>query len=264
MRGSPSPGIVVDGPDRGRPLVLSNSLGTRVAMWDRLLPALAGDLRLVRYDLRGHGRPSVPPGPYSITQLGGDLLRVLDRAGLDRADLCGVSIGAMASVWVAAYAPERVDRLILCCTSALPGMPQVWIERAATVRAEGMAAVADVVVGRWFPATWAAHHPEVVADLRAALVAIPAEGYAGACEALVDLDLRPILPRISAPTMIVAGGQDPAFPPSHARLLADGIRGSRLALIASAAHLANVQCPDEVAALILDHLGVAPRALLDA
>jgi pimeloyl-ACP methyl ester carboxylesterase len=143
-------------------------------------------------------------------------------------------------------------------------MPQVWIERAATVRAEGMAAVADVVVGRWFPATWAAHHPEVVADLRAALVAIPAEGYAGACEALVDLDLRPILPRISAPTMIVAGGQDPAFPPSHARLLADGIRGSRLALIASAAHLANVQCPDEVAALILDHLGVAPRALHDA
>lgn len=263
MNGSPSPSILVEGPDHGRPLVLSNSLGTRAPMWDRLIPALGGDLRLVRYDLRGHGGPPAPPGPYSIAQLGGDLLRVLDEAKLDRADLCGVSIGGMASLWVAACAPDRVDRLILCCTSAHPGVRQVWIDRAAVVRGEGMAAVADVVVSRWFPASWAVHHPELVAQMRAALVALPAEGYAASCEALVDLDLRPLLPRIGAPTMIVAGGQDPAFPPSHARLLADGIHGSRLALIASAAHLANVQCPDEVAALILDHLGIAPRGLHD-
>ncbi|HTS14676.1 MAG TPA: alpha/beta fold hydrolase, partial [Candidatus Sulfotelmatobacter sp.] len=187
-----------------------------------------------------------------------------DEAGIERASLCGVSIGGMASLWVAATAPERVDRLILCCTSAHPGAPEVWARRAATVRTDGMEAVADVVVRRWFPHAWAERHREVVDALRASLVAIPPEGYAAACEALIGLDLRPFLPRVRAATMIIAGAQDPAFPVSHARELADGISGSRPVIIAAAAHLANVQCPREVADLMSDHLAAVPRTRPDA
>jgi 3-oxoadipate enol-lactonase len=240
---------------RGSPaLVFTGSLGTDLTMWqpqaDRLKPRFC----TLRYDIRGHGASEVPPGPYSIDDLGSDLVGLLDRLGIERASLCGLSIGGMISMWVAAHAPERVDRLVLCCTSAQLGPPSAWTERAATVRAEGVGAIADTVLGRWFTPAFAQAHPEVIEGTRAILVATPAEGYAGCCEAIAEMDLIPDLPSIGAPTLVLAGAEDPATPPQHGRRIASLIPGARFEIVSPAAHIATVERPDLTTAMILRFL----------
>jgi 3-oxoadipate enol-lactonase len=235
--------------------VLSNSLGTTLEMWEPQAGALARDRRLLRYDLRGHGRSPVPETPYSIADLGTDLLGLLDRNRIERASLCGVSLGGMVSMWVAAHAPDRVDRLVLCSTSAIMGPPESWTERAALVRRQGMAAVADTVVARWFTPAFAAAQPDVVAAIRGQLAASPPEGYAGCCEAIREMDQRSDLPAITAPTLVIAAEADPSTPPSHARTIAGLIPGARLEVLDRGAHLVNVEAPDLVTPLIAAHLG---------
>jgi 3-oxoadipate enol-lactonase len=242
------------GPQDAGVVVLSNSLGTTLAMWEPQAAALARDHRVLRYDLRGHGRSPVPEAPYSIADLGSDLLALLDRNGIARASLFGVSLGGMVSMWVAAHAPERVDRLILCSTSAVMGPPESWTERAALVRREGTAAVADSVVARWFTPAFAAAQPDVVARIRGQLAATPAEGYAGCCEAIREMDQRPDLPAIAAPTLVIAAEGDPSTPPAHARTIAGLIPGARLEVLDRGAHLVNVEAPDVVNPLVLAHL----------
>ncbi len=173
----------VDGPPDAPVLVLSGSLGSALEMWDPQMPALIRHFRVVRYDLRGHGRSPVPPGPYEIADLGADLIALLDRLGVARAHLCGLSLGGMLSLWTAAHHPERVDRLVVMCTSALLGPPEMWIERAAVVSERGTSAVADTVVARWFTPALQRRAPELVAQMRAMLVATPAAGYAACCGA---------------------------------------------------------------------------------
>jgi 3-oxoadipate enol-lactonase len=247
---------VVDGPADAPVLLLANSLGSNVDMWRPQVAALAGPghRRVVRFDLRGHGRSPVPPGPYSLDDLGGDALALLDRLEIDRASVCGLSLGGMIGMWLASHAPERVDRLVVCCTSALLGPPSAWAERAQTVLAGGTRAVADAVLGRWVTPGFAARHPDRVAELRAMLEQTPAMGYAGCCAAIEHMDLRASLPSISAPTLVIAGADDPATPPSHAELIAAGIPGARLIVVPDAAHLAAVEQPEAVTRLILDHL----------
>jgi 3-oxoadipate enol-lactonase len=242
------------GPQDAGVVVLSNSLGTTLAMWEPQAAALARGHRVLRYDLRGHGRSPVPEAPYSIADLGSDLLALLDRNGIARASLFGVSLGGMVSMWVAAHAPERVDRLILCSTSAVMGPPESWTERAALVRREGTAAVADSVVARWFTPAFAAAQPDVVARIRGQLAATPAEGYAGCCEAIREMDQRPDLPAIAAPTLVIAAEGDPSTPPAHARTIAGLIPGARLEVLDRGAHLVNVEAPDVVNPLVLAHL----------
>jgi 3-oxoadipate enol-lactonase len=242
------------GPQDAGVVVLSNSLGTTLAMWEPQAAALARDHRVLRYDLRGHGRSPVPEAPYSIADLGSDLLALLDRNGIARASLFGVSLGGMVSMWVAAHAPERVDRLVLCSTSAVMGPPESWTERAALVRREGTAAVADSVVARWFTPAFAAAQPDVVARIRGQLAATPAEGYAGCCEAIREMDQRPDLPAIAAPTLVIAAEGDPSTPPAHARTIAGLIPGARLEVLDRGAHLVNVEAPDVVNPLVLAHL----------
>jgi 3-oxoadipate enol-lactonase len=242
------------GPQDAGVVVLSNSLGTTLAMWEPQAAALARDHRVLRYDLRGHGRSPVPEAPYSIADLGSDLLALLDRNGIARASLFGVSLGGMVSMWVAVHAPERVDRLILCSTSAVMGPPESWTERAALVRREGTAAVADAVVARWFTRAFAAAQPDVVARIRGQLAATPAEGYAGCCEAIREMDQRPDLPAIAAPTLVIAAEGDPSTPPAHARTIAGLIPGARLEVLDRGAHLVNVEAPDVVNPLVLAHL----------
>jgi 3-oxoadipate enol-lactonase len=242
------------GPQDAGVVVLSNSLGTTLAMWEPQAAALARDHRVLRYDLRGHGRSPVPEAPYSIADLGSDLLALLDRTGIARASLFGVSLGGMVSMWVAAHAPERVDRLILCSTSAVMGPPESWTERAALVRREGTAAVADSVVARWFTPAFAAAQPDVVARIRGQLAATPAEGYAGCCEAIREMDQRPDLPAIAAPTLVIAAEGDPSTPLAHARTIAGLIPGARLEVLDRGAHLVNVEAPDVVNPLVLAHL----------
>lgn len=236
------------------PVVLASSLGTTRAMWDPQIGALSQRLRVVAYDHRGHGSSPVPPGPYTVADLGSDVVALLDRLGLDRAHFCGLSIGGLVGLWLAAHHPDRVDRLVACCTAASFQPPEPWHERAATVRARGVQAVADGVMTRWLTPGCAQAHPDMVARLRAALEATPAEGYAGCCEALADADVRGALADVSAPTLAIAGAEDPATPPARLEEIVAGVVDGRLAVVGGAAHLANLHHPEQVSALILDHL----------
>jgi 3-oxoadipate enol-lactonase len=245
---------VVDGPADAPVVVLSNSLGSTLAMWDPQVRELSKRFRVVRYDLRGHGASPVPPGPYEIEDLGHDMVTLLDHLEVDRAHVCGLSLGGMVAMWVGANAPDRVDRLVLCCTSAKLGPPERWAKRAAIVRRQGTAAVADAVVGRWFTRAFAPRHPELVAAMRAMIASTPPEGYAACCQAIERMDLESSLPSMAAPTLVVVAAEDPSIPPDHGRRIAAAIPGARLAIVEDAAHLANVERPDEITRLMLDHL----------
>jgi 3-oxoadipate enol-lactonase len=241
------------GPDDAPVLVLSNSLGTTTAMWDPQVPTLAERLRVVRYDHRGHGGSPVPPGPYDLADLGADALALLDRLGVERVHWCGLSLGGMVGMWLAINAPERIDRLVLCCTSARLGPPSMWAERAATVRAEGVEAIADAGIGRWLTPGFIEREPAVAADVRAMLAATPAEGYAACCAAIEHMDLLDELGAVRAPTLVIAGTQDPATPPEHAERIVARIPGARLELV-DAAQLATIEQPAAMTELIAGHL----------
>ena len=235
----------LDGPEDADVLVLSNSIGTTFEVWDRVVPAFARRHRVVRYD---H-----PPGANSVPALANGLLALLDDLDLRRASICGLSIGGAVGMWVAATASGRVERLVLACTSALFGPPDGYRERAALVRAEGMGAVADASMERWFTPRFAD-----TAAYRAMLVSTPAETYAGTCEALASWDFRDRLGEIAAPTLVIAGAKDPATPPAHAELIAAGIPGARLVVLEGASHFAPVERPDAFAQAVLDHLDRVP------
>jgi 3-oxoadipate enol-lactonase len=234
--------------------VLSNSLGTDLGMWDDQLPSLARRFRVLRYDQRGHGRSPAPPGPYTIAQLAGDTLELLDRLGLERVSFCGVSLGGMTGMWLAINAPERLDRLALCCTSAHLPPRENWTDRAATVRAEGMEAVVDAALERWFSPALAGLRPEAAERTRRALLEMPPEGYAGCCEAIATHDLRAELASIRAPTLVLSATDDPATPPEHGRLIAEAIDGARFVVLERGRHLAAVEHPVEFAREVLGHL----------
>ena len=243
----------LEGPGDTPVLVMANSLGTTFRMWDAQAPALSERFRLLRYDHRGHGDSAVPPGPYTMGDLGGDVLALLDRLEVERFSFCGLSIGGMVGMWIASEAPERVDRLVLCCTSARFD-PDAYNSRAQTVRVEGVGVIADAVLERWFTPRFRASHPEVVEWGGSMLRNTPVEGYAGCCEAIGGAELASRLGAISAPTLVIAGADDPAAPVTQAELIRDSIPDARLAVIEQAAHLANVEQPEAVKQAILNHL----------
>jgi 3-oxoadipate enol-lactonase len=250
----------LDGPEGAPVLMLSNSLGTAVGMWDDHLPELAEHFRVLRYDQRGHGRTPAPPGPYTIAELGGDALELLDQLGLERVSFCGTSLGGMTGIWLAINAPERIDRLALCCTSAHLPPREMWTERAATVRAHGVEAVVDAQLERWFTPSLAERRPEAVERTRRVLLETPPEGYAGCCEAIASHDLRHELGSIRAPTLVLAADDDPATPPAHGRLIADAIDGARFVVLERARHLAVVEVPEESSRELLVHLTAGATA----
>ena len=196
-----------DGPPGAPVVVLSNSLGTTTELWDRQVGPLAERFRVLRYDHRGHGGSPVPDGPYSIDDIGGDLLALLDRLGLERVSVCGVSLGGMTAMWLAARAPERVERIVLCCTSAHLPPRANWTERAATVRAEGTGAIVDGALDRWFSPGFRAWSRDVVERTATTLGSTPSEGYAGCCEALAAWSFAGRLGKIAAPTLVIGGGR---------------------------------------------------------
>ncbi len=251
------------GPEGAPVIAFTGSLGTDLTMWQPQSDPLRERFRVLRYDIRGHGSSPVPPTPYAIADLGADLIALLDRLEIEHASLCGLSIGGMASMWAAAHAPDRVDRLIVCCTSAQLGPPEAWLERAATVRADGVGAIADAVLGRWLTPGFreTAGGRAVVDRLRAILTATPPEGYAGCCEAIAEMDLRDDLARVTAPTLVLAGEHDPATPPEHGRLIADLIPGARFEIVPNAAHLANIERAELVTTMILRFLSPSDEEL---
>jgi len=248
---------VVEGARGGPTVVLAHSLGTSMRMWDPQVPSLASGHRVVRYDARGHGRSPVPSGPFTIEDFADDLLQLLDRLDVERAHLVGLSLGGMAAMSLAADRPDRVSSLSLLCTSAQLGPRQLWIDRAHTARQQGMAVLGSSMIERWFTPGFLAAHRDVVAGLRAVLEDTPPDGYACACEAILNMDLRERLASITAPTLAIAGAEDPATPPEHLQLIADSIPGARLEVLDDAAHLANLEQPARVNSLLLEHLAGA-------
>ena len=249
---------VVHGPDDAPVLVLAGSLGSTHRMWDPAVLALAEHLRVVTYDARGHGRSPAPAGPYAIDDLADDLVLLLDTLGVGRAHLGGLSMGGMTAMRLAARDPGRVGTLTLLCTSAQLGPAQGWHDRAAAVRAGGAASVAPVIVERWLTPAAAQRDPALVAALVEMVSSSSTHGYAACCEAIAAMDLRPDLAAITAPTLAVAGEQDPATPPEHLRLIADGIAGARLEVLSPAAHVAVLEQPVAIARLVLDHVAAHP------
>ncbi|WP_033294751.1 3-oxoadipate enol-lactonase [Amycolatopsis jejuensis] len=247
---------VVDGPAAGPVVVLSNSIGSDHRMWEpQVAPLAERGFRVVRYDTRGHGASPVPPGPYDLADLGGDVLGLLDDLDVDRAHFVGLSLGGMVGMWLGTQVPDRLVSLTLCCTSAQLGPPEMWAERARTVRAEGTAAVAEAGVGRWVTPAYAQAHPDRVAYLREMIEAQPDEGYAACCAAIERMDLTGDLAKISVPALVIAGAEDPSTPAEpHGRIIADGIPDARLEIVASAAHLGSYEQPDEFTRLILGQI----------
>lgn len=245
---------LLEGPEEAPVLVMANSLGTTLRMWDEGAPALRERFRLLRYDHRGHGGSPVPPGLYTIEDLGRDALALLDRLGIERFSWCGLSIGGMVGMWLASEAPERVEGLVLCCTSALLGPRELWDERIRVARTEGMDALVDSVVVRWFTPEFFSAHPETVEKAAAMLRGTDPEGYAGCCAAIRDMDLRERLGQIRAPTLVISAAEDPATPPEHGELIRDSIPGASFEVIPGASHLANIEQPEAVTRAILDHL----------
>jgi 3-oxoadipate enol-lactonase len=247
---------LLEGPEDAPVLVLSNSLGTTLGMWDEQAPVLSERFRLLRYDHRGHGGSPVPPDPSRIEDLGRDVLVLLDRLEVEL--FCGLSPGGMVGMWLAGEVPKRVERLVLCCTSSRFA-PDTFDSRARTVRADGVGAIADAVLDRWFTSAFQEGRPDVVEWARRMLLETPAEGYAGCCEAVRDADLSHKLGKISAPTLVIAGVDDPAAPLEVAELIRDSIPDASLEVVPAAAHLANIEQPEAVTRAILDHLSPIVR-----
>lgn len=235
---------VVPGAEGKIPIVLSNSLGTDVELWDLQATPFADHYSVWRYDTRGHGQSDAPSGDYSIDRLGADLIAVIDATGSDRVDLCGISIGGVTALWVALREPQRVRRLILANTAAKIGHLELWTERIRVARTDGMAPLAEASMGRWFTEGYRARTPEIVARFQATVAATSVDGYTGCCAALRDADLRSQAANVTSPTLVIAGKHDIATPPQAGRWLAEQIRGARFVEL-DAAHISNVECAAE-------------------
>ena len=237
-----------DGEEAAPVLVLANSLAASLEMWDGQVPILTDRFRVLRYDHPGHGYSGVEEID-GIESLARGVIDLLDRLELERVSFCGVSIGGAVGMRLALDAPGRLDRLVLACTSARFGPPEFWQERAELVRREGVAAVADVVLERWFTPAY----PDVQ-RFREMFLATDAESYAQCCEALRDWDARDALRAVRTPTLVISAEDDPSTPPEHQALIAEAIPGARLEMIPGARHLANVEFPEAFNRLLLSFL----------
>ncbi|MFD4029809.1 4-carboxymuconolactone decarboxylase [Streptomyces sp. NPDC058637] len=259
---TPLPHHRVDGPADAPVLVLGPSLGTSLSVWDPQVPALAQRWRVVRWDLPGHGGSpaTLLPAGSTVADLGQLVLGLADTLGVASFAYAGVSLGGAVGTWLAAHRPERVESLVLVCSSARFGEPGPWLERAGRVRVEGTGPLAATAPERWFtpaftesgaPAAGRLATDRLVADH----LAVDPEAYAVCCEVLAGLDLRADLDRVTAPTLVIGGRDDRATPPAHARALADGIRDAHLVELPRAAHLAVVERPEAVLNALRTHLG---------
>jgi 3-oxoadipate enol-lactonase len=249
--------VEVEGPPHAPVLMLSNSLGTDLHMWDAQAERFSQSFRLVRYDHRGHGRSSAPAGPYSMERLGRDALAIADALRLRKFHWCGLSLGGMVGMWLAANAPERIDRLVLTNTSSHFPDPNIWNEGIKAIRARGLTALAERIVALWFSPQFRASAPEAVAAMRSMLLATPAEGYAACGAAIRDMDHRELLARIGAPTLVIAGRHDQATPLAAAQFIQSRIAGAALAVL-DTAHISNVEQPVTFADAVLEFLAHRP------
>jgi 3-oxoadipate enol-lactonase len=232
--------VSVEGRQAGPTLMLSNSLGTTMQMWEPQMKALTQVFRVIRYDRRGHGKSGVPPGPYSMERFGRDVLAILDDLNIDKVHWCGLSMGGMVGQWLGANAPERMGKIILANTACYYPDPSNWLNRIKLVQDGGMAAIADPVIAAWLTADFREREPQITANMKAMLLASPVQGYVACCEALSTLDQRELLPNIKSPTLVIAGRHDVATPIAAGELIRSKIPGASLTIL-DAAHISNVE-----------------------
>lgn len=243
----------LDGPPAAPVLVLCNSLGTTMALWDSQMEVLRQRYRVLRYDTRGHGRSPASAGPYTLQMLGQDLLQLTDALKIDKFHFCGISMGGLTGLWLAIHAGERLQKLVVADSAARIGTADGWRARAQLVQESGMAEVAAGSPGRWFTPAFVAHAPDLVQQYVASLRASSPAGYAACCLALADADLRGEIAAIKAPTLLIAGLHDPVTTPADARFMQDAIAGSQYAEL-SAAHLSNIEASEDFNNLLLQFL----------
>ena len=242
-----------DGPDDRPVLLLSNSLGTNLSMWDAQVPALSRHFRLLRYDMRGHGQSGLPAGPCTIDELGGDALALLDALEVERANFCGLSLGGAIGQWLGIHHPQRLNKLVLANTAAKFGEPGDWTARIEQVRRAGMESLLPGTLDRWFTADFQAEAAGVIAGIRAMLLSTPPGGYIACCEALREIDQRALVTAIALPTLVISGASDMATPPAQGEFLARSIPGARF-LCLPAAHLSNMEAAAGFTAAVLEFL----------
>ena len=241
--------VEVEGPADAPVMMFSNSLGSDLTMWDGVVRALGPAYRIVRYDTRGHGRSEAPAGPYRIADLGQDAIEILDAIEIGKAAICGLSLGGMTAMWMAANAPDRIERAILANTSAHLQPAGMWQDRAATARSTGLASLVAPSMERWFTPAFRERDVETVARGAAMVSASDPEGYAGCCEAIAGMDQRRDLARIRVPCLVIVGSDDPSTPPAMGEEIRAGIAGATLVSL-PAAHLSAMEVPDAFAAAI--------------
>jgi len=245
--------VEMEGPQAAPVLMLSNSLGTNLHMWDEQVPAWTEHFRLVRYDRRGHGRSSVPPGPYTMERLGRDVVAVLDALNISRINWCGLSMGGMVGQWLGANAADRIDKLVLSNTACFFPDKGIWAGRVKMVREKGLESIVDANMERWFTKGFRDNNPQTIAKMRAMFLATKADGYCGCGEAIRDMDHRPLLAKITAPTLVIAGRHDPATPLDGNEFIKQHIPGAQLTVLETA-HIANLEQPKIYADTVADFL----------
>lgn len=250
-------------PDRP-PILFSNSLGTTHRMWDGVVDELSAQYCCIRYDTRGHGASTRAKGAFEIGDLADDVVRILDNLGIEQVHFAGLSLGGMTGQAFALCHPTRLRSLTLMATTAHMPPAQSWIDRAASVRANGTAHILDATLPRWFTAGFLEAGPHAIDRVMREFSMIDAEGYAACCEAIARMDLRMSLPRIAAPTLVIAGQQDPATPVGMSEFLRDTIPGSRLQVLDPAAHLLAVEQPMATAVQLAQHVADVERHLCGA
>ncbi len=251
--------VVLSGNADGPVLMFCNSLGTDHRMWDGEAAVFGNDYRIVRYDRRGHGRSDAPPGPYSFERLGRDALCILDALEINRTWFCGLSMGGMTGMWLAANAPERFHGLVLANTGAFMPPFEMWAERIDMARAGHLDRMAPKVMERWFTQRFREEQPEAVARVVEQFLATPPEGYAACCEAIRDMDHRDLLRTIRARVHVIGGSADPATTPAHCRYVAENISGATYSELKDAAHLSNIEKPGGFQAILRAFMTASPQ-----
>lgn len=249
----------LSGMEDGTVLVFANSLGSSLRMWDKVVVEVEKRFRVLRYDHRGHGKSSAPPRPYTIEQLGNDLLALLDHLEIYRVHLCGLSLGGLVAMWTGIHAPRRVGSIILANTSARIGTREGWEQRIAMVKRSGMDPLASLVLQRWFASSYRERHPEEMESARQMISATSVEGYIGCCEVLRDTDLRGDLAAIEAPCLVISGMHDSVTPPADGHALHSALRHSSYVEL-DASHISAWEQPQGFTEAVLRFLSEKERA----
>jgi 3-oxoadipate enol-lactonase len=235
--------ILVEGPESAPVLLFSNSLSSNLTMWDAQAEALKGEFRIVRYDSRGHGKSVAGKGPYSIEQLSRDALAILDALKVDKAHFCGLSKGGMVGQWLLTHAPHRIGKAVLANTAAQMPPPELWNGRIRNVSQNGMAAIVDATIDRWFTKRFQQAAPAEIARVRKMIAATPDQGYCGCCAAIRDMDQRDAIMGIRSPVLLISGEHDPATTPAMMGLLRERIPGAAWTSL-DASHISNIEQPE--------------------